>query len=117
ETFEDSWKSALHEVPVLENIGNTRRNPQVVFKNVDLPVTVPHQIRSRDMAPDSQGRIDTPALRTIKCGRSDDLFGNNPVLEDLLLVVDVVDELVEDVNALLQPAFNPVPFLSGHDAG
>ena len=50
-------------------------------------------------------------------GRGEDHVGrNDAVLEDLLLVIDVVDERVEGVDALLQAALDVVPFGRRDDA-
>ena len=47
---------------------------------------------------------------------SDDLGGDDAVLDDLLLVVDVVDEEVQRVDALLEAPLDPVPLGRRHDA-
>ena len=69
------------------------------------------------MAPDAAGRIDAVALRAVEGGRLDDLLGDDLVLQDFLVVVNVVDELVEGVDALLESALNPFPLLGADDAG
>ena len=62
-------------------------------------------------------RVDAHALRAVKGGRANDFLGDDLVLEDLLVVVDVVDEVVERVDALFEPALDPLPLLGAHDAG
>ena len=57
------------------------------------------------------GGLMPDALRPVEGRRADDLLGDDPVLDDPLLVVDVVDEQVERVDALLQAALDPVPLL------
>ena len=74
-----------------------------------------HQVRAGDVAPDAPGRIDAAALGAIERRRLDDLFRNNFVFQDFLVVVDVVDEFVQRVDALLEAALDPVPFLSADD--
>ncbi len=76
---------------------------------------MPHQIGSRDVAPDSARRVDALALGAVKRGGMNYLFRDNLVFQDLLVVVDVVDKGVEGVDALLEAAFDPFPFLGPHD--
>jgi hypothetical protein len=47
---------------------------------------------------------------------TDQVLRDDPVFDNLLLVVDVVDELVQSVDALFEPLFNPLPFLCLYDA-
>ena len=54
-------------------------------------------------------RVQALALRQIGLGRRDQLLGDDAVLDDLAVVVDVVDEQVERVNPLLQPALDRSP--------
>src|SRR6185503_12629152 len=82
----------------------------------DAAVGVAHQIAAGDVAPHALRRIDADALRAIERRGTHDLLGDDTVLDDLLAVVDVVDELVERVDALLQPALDPVPLLRRDDA-
>ncbi len=56
------------------------------------------------------------ALAAIGDGAGDDFGGDGAVLENFLIVVDVVDEGVEGVDALFEAAFDAVPFGRGDDA-
>ena len=49
-------------------------------------------------------------------GGGDGFGGNGAVLEDLLVVVDIADEGVERVDALLEAAFNAFPFVGRDNA-
>ena len=42
---------------------------------------------------------------------------NDAILEDFLLVIDIVKEAIEGVDALLQALFQPDPLVAGNDAG
>jgi len=68
------------------------------------------------VAPDSARRIQAHALGAKTLGRTDHFFGYDPVLDDFLLVVKIVEEKVQRLNALLQPALNPVPLLGADHA-
>ena len=111
QAFEHLRESALHQVAVLEHVGDAGRHAQIVLEHVDLAVAVAHQIGAGDVAPDPPRRIDARALRAVERGRADDLFRDDLVLQDLLIVIDVVDELVERVDALLEAALDPLPLL------
>ena len=56
------------------------------------------------------------ALLAVGDGGGDHFGGNGAVLEDFLVVIDVVDEGVERVDALLEAAFDAVPFVRRDDA-
>jgi len=77
---------------------------------------VPNQVRAGDVAPDAAGRIDAAALGAVKRGGVDNLLGDNPVLQNFLIVVNVVNKLVERVDALLEAALDPIPLLGADDA-
>ena len=114
--LEDLREGALHHVAVLEHVGDAGRAAQVVLEHVDLAVAVAHQVGAGDVAPDALRRVQPDALRPEGRRGVDDLGGNDPVLDDLLLVIDVVDERVQRVDALLQPALDPCPLRGAHDA-
>ena len=51
------------------------------------------------------------ALLAVGDGGGDDFGGDGAVLENFLVVIDVVDEGVEGVDALLEAALDVVPFV------
>jgi hypothetical protein len=77
---------------------------------------VPHQVGARDVTPHAAGRAHADTLRPEAHRRLHDLGGDDAVLEDLLIVVDVVDEFVQRMDALPESPFEPVPFLGANDA-
>ncbi len=68
------------------------------------------QVGPRNMAPDSLGGIEPDALPPEGGSSLDDMLGNDPVLDDLLLMVNVVEEQVESGDPLIEPSFERVPF-------
>ena len=56
------------------------------------------------------------ALRPVEDGGQDHFLRNDLVLENLLVVIDVVDEFVQGVNALLESALDPLPFVAAYDS-
>ena len=65
----------------------------------------------------SRGGRRPMALAAVARGPQDQLRRDDPVAEDLAVVVDVVDEQVQRPDALLQPALDPVPLVGGDQAG
>ncbi len=49
-------------------------------------------------------------------GRLDEKGRDNPVVDDMLGLVDIVNKQVEGLNALLQPTFDEGPIAGFHDA-
>ncbi len=63
-----------------------------------------------------QRRIQTVALLAERCRREHHFARNDAVVQNLLIVIDVVDERVQGVDALLQAALDVIPFVGGDDA-
>ena len=68
------------------------------------------------MAPDPIRRIESDAGRTEAAGRLNNLARNDPVFDDLLVVVHIVEKQVERLDALLEAAFDPFPLRRLHHA-
>jgi hypothetical protein len=103
-------------VPSGRAIGTATEVAESVLEDIHLVVAIAHQIGAGDVTPDSPWGIDSVALGTKEGGRADDFFRDDSVLQNFLLVIDVVDEFVESVNTLLEPALNPFPFFGANDA-
>ena len=116
QAFKHPRKSLLQNGPILQYVGNPRGDAQVIFENVKLAVSVTNEIRSIDVAPDATGRIKTNARGPESFRGLDDLERNDLVFDDLLLVVNVVNEEVQGLNALPQPALDPFPILRADQA-
>ncbi len=72
------------------------------------------QVRAGNVAPNAAGRIPADALLAKGLCRQDDIAWHDEVLEDLLAVVEVIDEEVQRVDALLEALFQAGP-LGGRD--
>ena len=68
------------------------------------------------MAPHATRRIQSLTDLAITAGTQYQLARNHPVLQNLLLMVDVIDEQIQRADALRQPPFDPVPFVRTDDA-
>ena len=109
-------KRPLHHLPVLEQIGNPGRTPEVVLQNIDLTILVPNQVGAGDVAPDASGRPEAGALRPIGGRTQHDLPRNHAVTQDPLVVIHIVDEQIQRPDPLLQPALNPRPLRGRYDS-
>jgi hypothetical protein len=68
------------------------------------------------VTPDPPRRIECRDLRHVGGRRSDDETRDHVVLKDLLVVIDIVDEFVQRVDALAQPALDEIEVVGGQDA-
>ena len=110
-SLEQRRKGLLHQLAVLQHVRHARRASQIVLEHVKAAVAIADQVGARDVAPDALGRIEADALPAKGGRRLDHVLGNDTVLDDLLLVVNVVDKQVEGGDPLGQPPFelDPTP--------
>ncbi len=92
EPLENRREDTLHHFAVLQHVGDAGRDPEVVLQDVIPAIAVADQVGPGDVAPDAPGRIQTLALLPIRLRGEYHLAGDDAVLEDFLVVVDVVDE-------------------------
>src|SRR4051795_9589984 len=69
------------------------------------------------MTPNSPRRIPTHALLTIGFGGVNNLSRDNPVFDDLLVMIDVINEQVQRPDSLFEPLFDSRPFGGRNDPG
>jgi len=100
----------FHDPAVFQYIGNSRRAAQIVFKDVNLSVPVADQVGAGDVAPDALRGIETDASFSERMRGANQIFGNDLIFDDFLLVINVVDEKIEGVDSLLEPLFDLIPF-------
>ena len=81
-----------------------------------MPVLPLYQILARDMGEHAAGRGHPVDLREIPDRRVHELLGDDAVRHDALVGVDVPEECVERVDALLEPGLQPVVFVGFDDA-
>ena len=68
------------------------------------------------MCPDSTWRIDADAFMSKIHGIREQFLWKHARLDDALPVIDIVDEEVERLDALLQPGLDARPFMTRDDA-
>ncbi len=99
----------LRDHAVLEHVRHARRHAQVVLEHVDRAVAVAHEIRAADVGPHAVRRFAADAGRQEIRGRRDDVVGHDAVVDDAPVVIQVVDEVVERLQALNQAALDARP--------
>ena len=107
--LEQFREDALHDLAVLEHVRDAGRHAQVVFEDVDTAVDVAHQIGAADMRPDAVRRTHAHTLGAEILRLLDQFARHDAVVQNVLLVIDVVDESVQCIDALCQPARDDVP--------
>ena len=110
-------EGAFEHLPVFQHVRHAGGAAQVVFKHVELPVAVTHQVDAADVAPNSLRRVEPDARLQKVARRQDEVFRHDAVLEDALGVINVVNEQVERLDALLQAVLDGGPVRRADDAG
>ena len=109
-------KQAHHHLAVFQHVGDAGRHAQIVLEDVELAGPGADDIDTGNMRIDLTRQIDTlhhrPVLRVVQ-----HLLGRNLAgLEDFLVVIDVVQEHVERLDALAQARLHRLPFGRRDDA-
>ena len=99
-----------HRRAVLEDVGDTRGDADVVLDHLPGAVAVAHQIAAGDVGVDPARRADSvDGAREMRAGGHEPP-GDQPLAHDLTGVVDVVDEVVQGTDPLGQAALDVPPF-------
>ena len=75
------------------------------------------QIGARNVTPNPRGRIPTNALLPVGFGRENDVFRQDPVFQNALMMINVIDEKVQRSNPLLEAGIDSAPFGGGNNSG
>ena len=111
--LEQEREDVLHHLPILEHVAHPRGGAAVVLENEELAVGVADQVDPRDVDVNVLRYRQADKLAAVARGPQDQLDRDHPVLEDLTLVVDVVQEQVQRADPLLEPPLQPVPLVAG----
>ena len=113
---EQLWEDSLHGHAALQNIGNAGRTAGVVFQYQIASVPVADQVGPADVDVNVLRDIEAHKFRTEMLRAADDFEGNNPLLHDALLMVDVVKKSIQRVETLFETPLDVTPFVTGNDA-
>ncbi len=110
-------KEPHHDLAVLEHIGDARGRAHIVLEHEEVTLSGADQIDASDMGVDVVRRLDPDHLGP-EGGIEQNEFGRHKsCLEDLLVVIDVVEEDVDRLDALNAAPLDQIPFGAVEDAG
>ncbi len=114
---EQEWEDLLHDLAILEHVADAGGRASVVLEHQEPAVRVADQVDAGDVDVDVVRDVQPDAVAPVSGGAEDEFGGNDAVLEDQAIVVDVVNKEVERPDTLFEPAFDPVPFGGGDQPG
>jgi hypothetical protein len=109
EDVDDIWKGALHDAPVLDDVGDAGGRAAVVFQHQEAAGVVAHDVGAADMDVGAAGHVEADHLRPVVGIAEHECARYHAVLQDALFVVDVVEEEVECGDALDNAGFDLLP--------
>ena len=95
-------EEAHHHLAVFEHVGDARRHAQIVFQHVELARAGAHDIDPGNVCINLPRQVNALHHRAILRIIEHLLGGNLAGLEDFLIVIDIVQEHVERLDALAQ---------------
>src|SRR6266404_1642508 len=116
DALEHVGKRVLHGAAVLQDVGNARRTPRIVFEHEVTAMRAANQIGAANVDIDVLGHLEVDELAAEMFG-GEDVIGRDDVLfEDALLVVNIVEKQVQGGDALDQAGFDAFPLAARDDA-
>ena len=106
-----------HDLPVREHVRDAAGCAQVVLEDHPATVVAPDQIAAGDVDVLVVRNVDADDLPAEVAGQHDEPARHDPVAQDLLPVVDVVEEAVQRLDALSQARLDDRPLVGREDAG
>ena len=110
-------KRPPHRAPVLQHVAHARRAAGVVLEDHVGAIRPADQVGTADVDVDVARNPEIDELATEVLGRQHIIRRDDPVLQDPLLVVDVVEEEIQRGDALDEAGLEFFPFGGGDDAG
>ncbi len=115
--IEQEREDLLHHLAILEHVAHAGGRAAVVLEHQITAVSVADQVDSGDVDVDIAGNLQADAISPVAGCPEDELGGNDPILENEPIVIDVMNEKVESTDPLFEPALDPVPFGGGDQPG
>ena len=110
-TVEELRESALHDAAIGEHVTDAGRDAQIVFKHDEVAGVQAQQIGTHDGDVDIARDLQAAHLTAIVLAAVDELAGDDSVVEDFGVGVDVAQEVIEGGDALGETALDVVPLL------
>jgi hypothetical protein len=114
--LEHVGKAAFHGPPVLQHVTDPAGTAPVVLQHPVGPVVAADQVGAANVNVDVFGHVEIDEFAPKMFAGKDVVCGDDTVLDDLLLVINIVQEEVQGRNPLHQPALQEFPFLGRDDA-
>ena len=105
----------MHEVAVLDDVGDAGRRAGVVFQHAEIPGLIAHDIDAADMHVGAESDRKIFHLRPVIRVAEDQIARDDPVLHQFPLVVDVVQEGIDRRNALADAGLKLAPLGCGEN--
>ncbi|MCY1278586.1 hypothetical protein D9M70_273170 [compost metagenome] len=110
-------EQAHHHLAVLEHVADAARGAQVVLQHVVGAVAVAHQVDPGDVRVDVAVQVEALHRQLVALVGQHLLGGDDPGLDDALVVVEVGEEHVQRLDALDAALLDHAPFAGGDGAG
>ena len=114
---EELGEHAAQEIAVLQHVGDPARDAAVVLEDEVLAPVVADDVGADHVGEDLPGRDHPEELPLVLLAREDEIRGHDPVLDALLVLVDVGEEEVQRGDALDEAVLEALPLRGGNDAG
>ena len=114
--WNSSGKELHHRLAVLQHVGDAGRRARIVLEHEELVLAGAHDVDADDVGVDAGRRPHADHLGQERLVPGDQLLRDAAGAQDFLAVVDVVEEGVERLHALLDALRQPPPFGAGNDA-
>ena len=103
-------KDALHHAAVGEHVADAGGDAEIVFEHDELSRFEADEVGAADGDVDVARDLEALHLAAVVLAGVDDLAGDDAVVEDAALVVDVFEEEVKGDDALGEAALDGGPF-------
>src|SRR5262245_22184805 len=114
--FKHRGESSFHRTTIFQNVADAAWATAIIFEHHVLPLVIADQVRAADVNVNILRHLEVHELAAKMFSRKDVVRGNNTLLDDSLLVINVVEEKIERRDALRQTAFEKFPFLRRNDS-
>jgi hypothetical protein len=114
--LKERGEGALHDAAVGEHVTDAGGNAQIVLEDDELAVVEAQQIGADHGDVDIARHLQAAHLAAVMAAAIDQLAGNDVVIEDPGVRIDVAQEKVERGDALGEAALDPVPLGGGDQA-
>jgi hypothetical protein len=110
DTVKQIRKGAQHRMAIFDDITDARRGARIVLKHAEGAAPVADDVDAADVHIRFVANRDSPHFRPKIGVVEDQIGGNDAILDDLLLMVEVVEQEVESSHPLGDRAFDVLPF-------